>query len=140
MKNKRVKDIQARLKKGFDQTQYMSRTFGVELEFVYNCTKSQKQLAQYLREYTEESVEIRNWSNHSSNPRNNFDTWVLTTDGSLNHRNGWELVSPILDESTDGLVRLNNMLLLFFRKFIEVILELIQVHSIIIFYTHIILS
>ena len=110
MKNQRIKDIQARLKKGFDQTQYMSRTFGVELEFVYNGTKSQQQLAQHLREYTEESVEIRNWSNHSSNPRNNFDTWVLTTDGSLNHRNGWELVSPILDESTDGLVRLNNML------------------------------
>ncbi len=110
MKNQRIKDIQARLKKGFDNTQYMSRTFGIELEFVYNGTKSQRQLANHLIEYTEERVEIRSYSSHSSNPRNDLSTWVLTTDGSLNHRNGWELVSPILDDSNDGLIRLNNML------------------------------
>ena len=110
MKNQRIKDIQARLKKGFDQTQYMSRTFGVELEFVYNGTKSQYELAEFLAEETQEHVVTRSYHDHSTNPRNNHRTWVLTTDGSLRHRNGWELVTPILDEDTDGLLRLQNML------------------------------
>lgn len=74
------------------------RKFGVEIE-AYNCTKHK-----LIRELQEIGIAVREEGyNHETR-----DHWKLTTDGSLNGSNTFELVSPIL-EGENGLEELEKV-------------------------------